>query len=81
MRSPNATWAQRPGFDLIAQAMSGILSSNGFPNMEPAKNSISVADLGAGLFTLYGILSALIGRMTSGEGQFIDASLLEAAVG
>ena len=74
-------WAQRPGFDLIAQAMSGILSSNGFPGMEPAKNSIAVADLGAGLFSAYAILSAIIGREKSGQGQYIDASLLEAALG
>jgi len=74
-------WAQRPGFDLIAQAMSGVLSSNGFPGMEPAKNSIAVADLGAGLFCTYGILSALLGREKSGKGQYIDASLLEAAMG
>lgn len=74
-------WAQRPGFDLIAQAMSGVLSSNGFPGMEPAKNSIAVADLGAGLFSAYAILSAIIGRQTSGQGQYIDASLLEAALG
>jgi len=74
-------WAQRPGFDLIAQAMSGVLSSNGFPGLEPAKNSIAVADLGAGLFTAYAILSAVIGRQSSGQGQYIDASLLEAAMG
>ena len=74
-------WAQRPGFDLIAQAMSGVLSSNGFPGMEPAKNSIAVADLGAGLFSVYGILSAIIGREKSGKGQYVDASLLEAAMG
>lgn len=74
-------WAQRPGFDLIAQAMSGVLSSNGFPGMEPAKNSIAVADLGAGLFSVYGILSAIIGREKTGEGQYVDASLLEAALG
>ena len=74
-------WAMRPGFDLIAQAMSGVLSSNGFPGMEPAKNSIAVADLGAGLFSAYGILSAIIGRETTGKGQYIDASLLEAAMG
>ncbi|MDE1918273.1 MAG: CoA transferase [Sphingomonadales bacterium] len=74
-------WAQHPGFDLIAQATSGVLSSNGFPGMEPAKNSIAVADLGAGLFCTYGILSAIIGRQTSGKGQYIDASLLEAAMG
>ena len=74
-------WAQRPGFDLIAQAMSGVLSSNGFPGMEPAKNSIAVADLGAGLFSVYAILSAIIGREKTGEGQYVDASLLEAAMG
>lgn len=73
-------WSQRPGFDLIAQAVSGILSSNGFPDMEPAKNSIAVADLGAGLFATYGILSAVIGRQSSGVGQYIDASLFEAAL-
>lgn len=74
-------WSQRPGFDLIAQAMSGVLSSNGFPGMEPAKNSIPVADLGAGLFSAYAILSAIIGRGKTGQGQYIDASLLEAALG
>ncbi|MFT0858754.1 CaiB/BaiF CoA transferase family protein [Ancylobacter sp. G4_0304] len=73
-------WSQRPGFDLIAQAVSGVLSSNGFPGMEPAKNSIAVADLGAGLFSAYAILSAVIGRQASGEGQHIDASLFEAAL-
>jgi crotonobetainyl-CoA:carnitine CoA-transferase CaiB-like acyl-CoA transferase len=49
--------------------------------MEPAKNSIAVADLGAGLFSAYAILSAVIGREKSGQGQYIDASLLEAAMG
>jgi crotonobetainyl-CoA:carnitine CoA-transferase CaiB-like acyl-CoA transferase len=74
-------WAQRPGFDLIAQAMSGALSATGLPGSEPVKNGIPVADLGAGLFATYGILSALMGREKSGRGQFIDASLLEAALG
>lgn len=74
-------WAQRPGFDLIAQAMSGVLSATGLPGHEPVKNAIPVGDLGAGLFATYGILSALIGREKSGVGQFIDASLLEAALG
>lgn len=73
-------YAQRPGFDLIAQAMSGVLSVTGIPGGEPVKSSVPVADLGAGLFTLYAILSAYIGRQKSGEGQYIDASLLEAAM-
>jgi crotonobetainyl-CoA:carnitine CoA-transferase CaiB-like acyl-CoA transferase len=74
-------WAQRPGYDLIAQAMSGIISATGLPGQEPVKNSTPVGDLGAALFAVYGILSAVIGRKTSGAGQFVDASLLEAALG
>jgi crotonobetainyl-CoA:carnitine CoA-transferase CaiB-like acyl-CoA transferase len=73
-------WAQRPGFDLIAQAMSGVMSGTGYPGLPPVKNSIPVADLGSGLLALYGILSAVIGREQSGEGQFIDASLFETAL-
>ena len=74
-------WAQRPGFDLIAQALSGILSATGLPGQEPVKNAIPVGDLGAGMFAAVGILAALLGRARSGEGQYIDASLFEAALG
>lgn len=74
-------WSQRPGFDMIAQAMSGVMSTSGHPDQAPVRNSISAADLGAGLMALYGILSALIGRERSGQGQYIDASLFEAALG
>jgi len=74
-------WSQRPGFDLIAQAMSGALSATGLPGHEPVKSGIPIADLGAGLFATYGILSALLGREKTGRGQYIDASLLEAALG
>ena len=74
-------WAQRPGFDLIAQALSGILSATGLPHQEPVKNAIPVGDLGAGLFAAVGILAALLGRQRTGAGQYIDASLFEAALG
>jgi crotonobetainyl-CoA:carnitine CoA-transferase CaiB-like acyl-CoA transferase len=74
-------WSQRPGFDLIAQAMSGILSATGLAGQEPVKNAIPVGDLGAGLFAAVAILAALFGRHSSGVGQFIDASLFEAALG
>lgn len=74
-------WAGRPGFDLIAQAMSGVMSVMGHPDMPPVKSSVPVADLGSGLFALYGILSAVIGRDLTGEGQYVDASLFEAALG
>src|SRR5262245_43519181 len=74
-------WSQRPGFDLIAQAMSGVMSAMGIPGREPVKSGVPVGDLGAGLFALYGILSAVIGREKTGLGQFIDTSLFEAALG
>lgn len=74
-------WAQRPGYDLIAQAMSGVISATGLPGADPVKSDIPVGDLGAGLFATYAILSALIGREQTGQGQFIDASLFDAALG
>ncbi|MES2537835.1 MAG: CoA transferase [Pseudomonadota bacterium] len=74
-------WSTRPGFDLIAQAMTGMMSVMGHPGMPPVKSSVPVGDLGAGLFAAYAILSAIIGRERSGEGQYVDASLFESALG
>jgi crotonobetainyl-CoA:carnitine CoA-transferase CaiB-like acyl-CoA transferase len=73
-------WSQRPGFDLIAQAMSGVISAMGLPGAEPVKSGVPIGDLGAGLFALYGILSAVIGREKTGRGQYIDTSLFDAAI-
>jgi crotonobetainyl-CoA:carnitine CoA-transferase CaiB-like acyl-CoA transferase len=61
--------------------MSGVMSVMGEPGGAPMKSSVPLADLGAGLFAAYGILSAVIGRSASGEGQHIDASLFETAIG
>ena len=73
-------WADRPGFDLMAQAMSGVMSVTGYPNGSPVKAGVPVADIGCALFAVYGILSAYIGKTKSGEGQFIDASLFDSAL-
>jgi formyl-CoA transferase len=73
-------WSQRPGFDLIAQAMGGIMSITGDPDGPPAKSGVPVADIGCALFALYAILGAYIGLNERGEGQHIDASLFEAAL-
>ena len=73
-------WADRPGFDLIAQAASGIVSVTGDPNGPPARAGVPVADIGCSLFTLYAILAAYIGREATGRGQYIDASLYEAGI-
>ena len=74
-------WSRRPGFDLIAQAMSGMISAMGLPGQPPVKSGIPVGDLGAGLLAAYGILSAVIARERTGQGQHVDTSLFEAALG
>jgi crotonobetainyl-CoA:carnitine CoA-transferase CaiB-like acyl-CoA transferase len=73
-------WRQRPGFDLIAQAMSGIMSVTGDPQGPPAKAGVPVADVGCALFAVYGILSAYIACQRGGQGQHVDASLFEAGI-
>jgi crotonobetainyl-CoA:carnitine CoA-transferase CaiB-like acyl-CoA transferase/enoyl-CoA hydratase/carnithine racemase len=73
-------YADRPGYDLIAQAMAGIMSVTGEPGDRPVKSGIPVADLGAGLFTAVGILAAWASRQRTGEGQYVETSLFEAAV-
>ncbi len=68
------------GFDLIAQGVSGIMSTTGEPGGAPVKVGLPVTDLGAALFALTGILAALQYRHRTGRGQQIDTSLIEAGV-
>ena len=67
---------KRPGFDQIAQGMGGLMSITGAPGEGPMRAGIPVADLTAGLFCAIGILTALLERDVSGEGQWALASLL-----
>jgi formyl-CoA transferase len=76
----NGPWADRPGFDLMAQAMSGVMSVTGYPGGPPVKCGVPVADIGCALFAVYAILAAYIGRQSSGQGQHIDAALFDAAM-
>jgi crotonobetainyl-CoA:carnitine CoA-transferase CaiB-like acyl-CoA transferase len=70
----------RPGFDQIAQGMGGLMSITGKPGEGPMRVGIPIADLCAGLFAAQGILIALLERSTSGKGQWIQTSLLQAQV-
>jgi crotonobetainyl-CoA:carnitine CoA-transferase CaiB-like acyl-CoA transferase len=72
--------AQRPGFDQIAQGMSGLMSVTGLPGQGPVRVGIPIADLCAGIFAAQGILVALLEREQSGRGQFLHTSLLESMV-
>ena len=73
-------YAKRPGFDQIAQGMGGLMSVTGAPGGGPMRVGIPVADLTAGLFCALGILTALLERETSGEGQWVSTSLLQAQI-
>ncbi len=73
-------YADRPGYDLVAQAMSGVMSITGEPDGRPVKSGIPVADLGAGMFCAIGILAAWASARESGQGQQVETSLFESAL-
>jgi crotonobetainyl-CoA:carnitine CoA-transferase CaiB-like acyl-CoA transferase len=72
--------AAKGGFDLVAQGVSGLMSITGEPDGPPVKVGVPITDLGAGLFSLAGILAALHARDRTGRGQYIDTSLVEAGL-
>jgi formyl-CoA transferase/CoA:oxalate CoA-transferase len=74
-------YARRPGFDQIAQGLSGFMAVTGTEESGPVRAGIAIADLLAGVFAAQGIQLALLARARSGEGQVVDTSLLEAMVG
>ena len=74
---PHAT---RSGYDMIAQAMSGIMSVTGEPGGPPCRCGVPVADIGAGLFAASGVLAALISREQTGRGSLVETNLLESAL-
>jgi len=73
-------YAERPGFDQIAQGMGGLMSITGEPGQGPVRVGIPIADLAAGLFCAMGILIALLEREKSHKGQHIETSLLQAQI-
>lgn len=73
-------YRDRPGFDQIAQGMGGLMSITGEPGRGPMRVGIPIADLTAGLFCAQGILMALLERERSGQGQWVQTSLLQAQI-
>jgi formyl-CoA transferase/CoA:oxalate CoA-transferase len=73
-------YKDRPGFDQIAQGMSGFMSLTGTEESGPVRAGIAIGDLLAGIFAAQGIQLALIARQRDGRGQIVDTSLLEAMV-
>jgi formyl-CoA transferase/CoA:oxalate CoA-transferase len=73
-------YRDRPGYDALAQAMSGMMSITGEPDGPPMKHGMSIADIGAGMWATLAIVTALLARERTGEGQHIDISLLDAQI-
>ncbi len=73
-------YANRPGFDQIAQGMGGLMSVTGLPGQGPVRVGIPIADLSAGLLTSLGIMVALLEREKSKKGQHVTSSLLQAEI-
>src|SRR5271156_5353947 len=73
-------YRDRPGFDQVAQGMGGLMSITGLPGQGPVRAGIPIADLCAGIFCAMGILIALLEREQSGEGQWVQSSLLGAQI-
>ena len=73
-------YKDRPGFDLIAQGMSGLMSLTGTPNGDPVKIGVPICDLNAGSYATMGILAAYIKRLKTNKGQFVETSLLESGL-
>ena len=70
----------RPGYDIIAQAMGGLMSTTGWPGGEPTRSGTAMADVLAGLSVTIGLLAALRHRDQTGEGQKVDVALVDSVV-
>ena len=73
-------YAKRPGFDQITQGMGGLMAITGIPGQGPVRAGIAVSDSSAGLYLALGILTALLEREETGEGQWVNVSLLSAMI-
>ncbi|MFZ5790649.1 MAG: CaiB/BaiF CoA transferase family protein [Pseudomonadota bacterium] len=73
-------YAGRPAYDMVAQAMGGIMSVTGHPGGPPTRVGSSIGDLAAGLFTVVGIEAALLHRARSGEGMKLDIAMLDSQI-
>ena len=74
-------YATRPGYDLMAQGIGGIMDLTGAPDGEPQRAGVPVADIFTGIYSVVGILAALIERERTGRGCLVDTALVDSQVG
>lgn len=73
-------YSQRAGYDILGQAMSGLMSTTGWPDSAPTRTGTAMSDVLGGLNVCIGILAAYINRMRTGEGEMVDVSLVDSTV-
>jgi crotonobetainyl-CoA:carnitine CoA-transferase CaiB-like acyl-CoA transferase len=73
-------YRDRPSYDIIVQAMGGVMSYTGEPDGPPVRCGIPIGDLGGSVFAVIGILSALVSRSVTGEGRMVDISMLDVQI-
>jgi len=76
----NGPYRNRPAYDVVIQAISGAMSITGEPGRPPVRSGIAIADQGAGMYAVHGILAALYARERTGVGAKVETSLLEAMI-
>jgi crotonobetainyl-CoA:carnitine CoA-transferase CaiB-like acyl-CoA transferase len=74
-------YAQRPGYDLMAQGMAGMMGVTGNPDGEPMRAGVPVSDIFTGVYSAVGILAALARREKTGRGGYVDTALVDTTVG
>jgi len=73
-------YRSQPAYDMVVQAMSGMMSVTGHPGAGPCRVGVSIGDLGAGLYAVIGTQSALLRRIHTGKGERVDVSMLDCQV-
>ena len=73
-------YSQRAGYDIIGQAMSGLMSTTGWPGGEPTRTGTAIADVMAGISCCVGVLGAYINKLKTGEGDKVDVALVDSMV-
>lgn len=73
-------YSKRAGYDIIAQAMSGLMSTTGWPDSGPTRSGTAIGDVAAGMSCCIGILAAYVNRLKTGKGEFVDVALVDSLV-
>ena len=74
-------YAQRPGYDLMAQGMGGMMAMTGYEDGPPTRVGVAVSDIFTGVYSAIGILAALAQRERTGKGAYVDTALVDSTVG